>query len=944
MSSFKSTGFHTILTRYTFDMQTRVSKRLAENGGAVGVESELRGRCHARVAAANIEFMTSSVGRKRTRYSRVRLSTARTAQDEDSSTFSTTRLHGKRKRLSYEKNAMLAAAIVVVRFMRKFATPLKTLKVLVSATLPSSRTGASKGMSTMLGHRQYTTRVMGVSTVRAMRRFINRAGLFHGMKDYSSHMSVFATRILRCFDVCGCTESYRPNGKCVSVEYSTKVFTDLVQAASTLEYLFTKARQRVLAQTSSTSPLYTSGERMELCTHLYKFDKALSVWRQDTSFELQERTRNVLFNIYDTVSVLHTGMAQSKLSCVPKPFIEARVLHYKQIAKTVERRFLNLTCMFNGSGMLEKMKALYHDQRQHSSDNVIAVSSVADLATVGEVVATSELEMKRVLHSLRSYDTYTADEVHHESVLDISFDIKHCHLGRDDVCIQGALRLYNQGRVDTMRLQMNATETHGGVRVYRCAMLAIVDLRDHLKELGLHSHSERVLSVLDVDRLKHMLDTGTLSWAYVVSILNMAIYAMRHCVGNKTAREVRYKKRSYDAMKEQLDNNNSTILTGIASTNSCVNLEGVLLARPRAYSRLLRNTNAMRLQQGGVRRVLDSNGDSMRFGLDRGPYVRLKQRIKDISNANNTHTEVELGSLFCDTLEAITDELCKLDVSLANADIDAVRSAGLSTAVVNEQKNVSQWFQSGLGVTNTLAWLQKQNGSSMAQRVFCGYMSLIMGETSLELDEMHYPEVVVLDISYIHKARGVFYGQVAQATILVIIGQRLADAGINGVSINKCLTLLSVEPTFVAFGLPETCRQSKDVQDCLRDTTRDVLNMLSGSLGVSDTTRDLILREVRRETAHYQYPTSHVASSIARKWTAATAKAIPDERGHSPHVFSSPETTCDGFSSCLMLPNAAVFLSRDFHFSTVALVHRVAFNLAVHSERYRGLAHKLKDL
>jgi hypothetical protein len=437
--------------------------------------------------------------------------------------------------------------------------------------------------------------------------------------------------------------------------------------------------------------------------------------------------------------------------------------------------------------------------------------------------------------------------------------------------------------------------------------------------------------------LNHVIGTGAISWAYVISMLNMVVYAMRHCVGTDSARAVLYKNRSYEAASVRSD------------TKSCTGVEGILLAKPRKYLQLLHNTYAARAKRSGggsscdgaTGYGLDQNGDCVWFALHHTPYSVLKQRIKDISYANSTHTAAELGSLFCDMLTAITDELCKLDVLLANAEIDATRSTSVSNVVVNEQRKVSVWFENGLGTTNTLAWLQKQHGPSMKQRVFGGFMSLIMGETSLSLEEINYPELVLLDISYIHTARGVFYGQVAQATVLVIIGQRLTDAGINGVSVNKCLTHLSIDPVFVAFGLPEACRQTKETQDMLHASVCDALNVLSGSTRVCDSIRDLILWEMGRETTHRAYPTSNIASSIARKWTAATAMAVPNGRGDSPAVFASPETTCDGFVSDLMLPNAAVFLSREFYLSTMTLVNRVVFNMAVHSERYRELSHKL---
>ena len=66
--------------------------------------------------------------------------------------------------------------------------------------------------------------------------------------------------------------------------------------------------------------------------------------------------------------------------------------------------------------------------------------------------------------------------------------------------------------------------------------------------------------------------------------------------------------------------------------------------------------------------------------------------------------------------------------------------------------------------------------------------------------------------------------------------------------------------------------------------------------------------------------------------------AMPDLFGQSPPTFVSPAATVEAFSSELMLPKAALCLASDFHSNTVALVQRVMFNMAVHSERYRDLS------
>lgn len=938
-------------------MHTRVVKRRAGNTDTVSCESESRSRRKPRIGETNVECETGQTDKgclKRACRATLHSSTSRITHNQDDCVFSNTRVRGKRKRLADERTVISMAITIVVRFMRKFATPLRTMRALAIATLPPSSTGASKQMSTMLGHQLYMVRALRPLTIRAMQRFIRRTGLFRAMKSDSAHLSVFASRILRCFDVCGCPMSYRPNGKCVSVEHSAQVFSDLLQSAVGLNYVFMAAQKRVLDYTWPTTVYGGGEEKLSLCTHLCKFDNALSAWRKDTSFELQDRTKNVLFNIYDTVALLRVGVRHAEMSCVPKPFLQARVCHYELEARKVEKKFLKVTSMFNGRDMLEKMKVSYHDKYTRGTSNIVCVSqttpSTCSSGPLSRVHAntTDHTAMKDILYSLRSFDTYTSEEVHHESILEASFHIKHPHLGRDDVYIQGAVKLYTQGQLDNLRTQMRGDDMHEGVPVYRHAILAIARLRDHLAELHVHSHRDKIFSWLDDRKLKRHLGIGTLTWSYIISMLHMSVYAMRYCIGTDVARDVLYKARSRDAVKKS---NSNTISNSIYS---CTDAQRVLITRPRSYVRLMKKTsNVPSCGNGEDGSMFDQHGDSNHFALDRATFMLLKRRINAISDANNTHTTAELGTLFCDTLACITEELCKLDVSLANADINASRSCSLSSLVATEQASVSRWFKHPSGMQNTVAWLKQHGGGSMKQRVFRGYMSLIMGEKSLALDEIHYPEVVALDIPYIHKARGAFYGKVAQATVLVILGQRLTDAGVSNVCINSCLSLLASETAFIKFGTPEVCRCSKEMQDSLQEATRGAINTTfprwEGSLGlnvgcVSDTKRDLIICEIARETTHYGYPTTPVASSIARKWTTAASMAVPDERGHLPPVFASPEATRAGFASRLMLPRAVLCLSRDFHFNSIALVQRVTFNIAVHGERYREISRELASL
>ncbi|KAJ1465977.1 hypothetical protein T484DRAFT_1757013 [Baffinella frigidus] len=676
--------------------------------------------------------------------------------------------------------------------MRKFATPMRVMRALAAATLPTGMSVESKTVG--------LTRVINSSsTARAMRRFLHRSTLFNTKSKQSAHVS--ALRIFRCFDVCGNTSSYKPNGKCVSVEHSANVFSDLVNAASGLYTIFTAARQSVLDGTWPSSVPNTYAVKITLCKQLYKFDTALSEWRKDTSFELQEDTRNVLFNLCDATAVLCEGVRHATGSAIPSPFLHAKIVHFQEVSRQVEAKFLKAAVMFNGIEMLDRMKATYHNKNGSINTDVVALPLSQPLHNenyndcnidynINEVETAEGLKMRDIVYSLSSHDTYTYEEVQHESVLDLAFQIKEPHLGRIDPYLQRVTKVYDEGCVFNMYFEIRAQPSYEAVPIYRHTILAVTRLRDHLQELDLHSHRDLVLRWLDIKRLKTSIKKGTLTWAYIISMLQISVYAMRYCVGSDVARVVLFKNRQHVVNSRRGLSPNSTL--------SCNNAERVLVSKPQAYLRLIHDTsNALR--SSDRENTLDRTGDGSRFALDRDVYIHLKSRIKSISGANATHTTSELGILFCNVLVSITTELRKLDVSLANAEIQATRSCSMSMYIETEKIAMAQWFEKGLSMKNTLQWLKQHKESSMTRRIFSGYMSLIMSEASLQLDEMRYPELVVLDISYIHKARGTFYGQVALATVLVIVGQRLTEDGIPRNFINECLSLLSVHSEFIMF-------------------------------------------------------------------------------------------------------------------------------------------------
>ncbi|KAJ1470463.1 hypothetical protein T484DRAFT_1753814 [Baffinella frigidus] len=935
-------------------MYTRVVKRACEFGGVVDIDAAVRSSRRSRLGDTHLSVVphisTAAVPRAIGRRKRARddtnngasiRCTTRSRTDQHVPIHTKPSRGRKRSREVYTTMSTIVAAKTIMRFMHKYATSRSTTRTLVLATLPPVVTGASPELSAVLGHNLFMARATSAPTLRCMRRFIQHTGLFIRVDGVSNHADIFASRVLRSFDVCGNTDSYTTVSTTASTTSSTTAYTteykpaiELQRSAKLLSTLFCKTRQYILKTVSNKvglhTPVLSGGVNAALCLCLRNFDIALSNWYRDNSEELQIRTQRVLFNVYDAEAVLRTAMQDAQGCCVPKPFLAPQATFYKKESDNIEMKFLKSSVMFEGVEIIQKMKSVYRKQRQ------LAVATVcqASVATTCDTHTTST--MRRILHQQHAQDTYSQEAFNHECVLDASFRIKHPHVGRDDKSLRQAIDIFDQGCKDNLRLQMCCTDADNGTPVYTHALLVVVQLRKHLQELNLHTHCDLVLGWLDVKRWKKSLEAGRMTWTDVVGILKIVVYAMRYCIGTDVARKVLYEQQLSKRMND-------------VSESSCTDAHRVMCSKPRAYTRLMGSTPKKISELVGVddkHVVCDKNGASLRLALDYDTYVGLRDRINSLFGAEHSKTTAQLRGMFCDMAESVVQELQHLDVKLCNAEMDAIRLSSMAQNVETEQLAVRGWFDQGLGMTNTYEWMKRHTCASAAgvgrvqplvATVFKGYISLIMDETSLQIEEVDYPELTMLDIPYIHTTRGMFYGQVAQATVLVLLGQRLTDVGVSRREIEACLNRVAADPAFIDFGLPETCRGEKQAQDSLREMARDALDCIT----VTDATRDRILQEVARETCHSVYPTSVVASSIARKWAAATAKSVPDASGQSSGMFASAAHTWDVFSSGLMLPNAARYLAYDFHCSTMALVQRVVFNVAVHYERYRELMHKM---
>jgi hypothetical protein len=715
--------------------------------------------------------------------------------------------------------------------------------------------------------------------------------------------------------------------------------------------------------------------RYDLCTYLESFNRAVLEWQRWKSQPMQRRVELVLHNLYDIEKGLRTEVYDRVSSCVRKPFVEAEADRCNVQSRLVERQFMVSTCLFGGHDMLSKMKEGF--QACNMTDTPVATDvryGAKTTALPGSVqLSQRKGEMERIIFNERSRSVISIEASHHEAVLDSGFHFKFPHMQRNDSCFDTMRHLVAAGFQANMREQLQGDTEH--TPVYRNALLAIKYVREQLQELHIFLHKDKILAVLDDKKLNATLRDGSLTWPLAVRLFRTIIYAMRFCVGNDSSRAVLYEQRS------RLCQDGGALRT--VFDGSCSKEERYFSMRPAAYNRLLEevaeasrggsafNLRALMCRKDGAKKqshhttttlaATDATSDipsqdNDKYALDETTYKQLMLMVQRIEHADSTNSASALVVVFCDTMQCIMEALDKLDVCLTNANIASTRLSTIEANVKKEQILVAPWFQQGLGMRNTLKWLRFHAGNgtknkfvsasvkaatpNIMQLVYRGYISLLMDPNAQMIDEVDYPELLVLDIEYIQKTRGLFYGYVAQATVLVIIGQRLTEAGVSGKCIHSCIGRLVLDPAFILLGNADTCRAEPRVVDPLLSKCakylQEVLPAKTGSHVLQ-----LILREVARETTTNGYPSSPIASSIAQKWITATLQACletPCGMYVVHPAFSSPEATRAAFSSELLLPKAALYLSRDLHFYTLDIIKRTSFNVAVHSERYKKIA------
>jgi hypothetical protein len=863
---------------------------------------------------------------------------------------------------------------VVGRFMFKFAVSGQVTQIIARNTMAPSPTGASVGLSKMLGHTDYLQRARSHDTIRAMRRFVNYSGLFDKTVFASVHSWVFAANLLNCFDICGNPQEY----KCFGVSDLPRM--EMIRTATLLCTSLSHYRSLVVGRvypwtataTTGTSAVQLQTERCSIsvyCKLLYtqytEFTEARCAWRRATAGSFKERVGLVLFNMYDSQEELRNGIKANTGGCVRKPYLQPELVRYTANAQALEQRFSSKVGTFDGVYLLKEIKDEYISSRGRSPEGDVTDRS---LSVISIVPVTDVSVMHTVLQQLRSTCVYTAEMIHHESVVDHSFQLKWPRHLIDDACILKATAFTDVGCVEHMRQDMKYNRNTGPM--YRYIQKLVRNLRAHLVFLGLHSKRKVVLRCLSDARWQSAIDLGTVEWGDVYNMLKTSVRAIYGSIGREEARHVLYMKRALE--RHNPTNATVQIHSGLmgrnVSPNSCSDTVRALARRPGLYEHLMAATASKARGNGGDKgfvvgthgsytTAFEVYGDSPRYGIGPTEYDDLVKHVVAIAHADEYYTPCELASLTIDTLLTINKTLSTLDVNLANAEIDVTRSYTHEHNIETEQASFDKWFALGLRTDNTLTWLRLEayagyggGAADVHRMVFSGYVSLITGNGMLALEEEKYPELLLLDITYIQRARSVFYGHVIQAAVLVILAKRLTDMLVPARTTRDCINRLSTHDAFAALAKPDTCRASEDTITSLQAGVVEVLDcVMSAQLQHSSLSRGGLLWEIAREASHVGYPSSPVASHLAVKWATAMRMGVAigtdgggvaerDEASDTlTTAFKCPEATYGSFCSELRLPKAALCLSRELHVSVTGLVKRTWFNTAVHLRRYRKL-------
>jgi len=895
--------------------------------------------------------------------------------------------HGIQNSCSVSMTVVAAthAVPIMIRFMQKFATRRQVNKALARATMPPATTGVNAKLAADLGHHRYVLHAVARPTARAMQRFVRK--IFFGGKpcDMKQNATSVAARVLRSFDVAANPFAYVGLGAC-SVVSQGDATSCLLDSAVVLSKTFSATCKEV----ARTGGVVSSMDGKMVLDHVANFEFYLATCRKEHAQGMEQRARLILWNLYDVEALLrNAAWVNANEGTMEKKYLHYVAERYNRHSAMVEQTFLQNCASFGGETMLRKLKHEYNMKHVHDKENIQDITNyqcirVEDDNCIDDGTR-SEKVMRGILIDLRSKESFAKAEIHHESVLDMSFFLKNPHLQRDDDYLREANLLFQRGRVHNLQMQLQAMDKT--MPIYLYILLAVKKMRQHIVEIGIHSHQPVIFNWLDDVKWKKCLDAGTMTWGKAVSVLNVIVFAMRFSIGSETARTVlagEFNAQTSDEMTSTCYTYKTAAKTTFSS--SCRDSQRHLLVRPIGYEKMIRTTlhsvpgGAVPTKDGALhkegsdpcsarealihdRQERDPSAthhrkllqvDDKRHALDDTTYIELKKKVFSLQFADESSSTSGLIGMFLDTLTCISTEMDRLDVRVMNADVVHTRSQPIQKNIELERVTTSSWFAEGLGVENTFEWLQRTRSGLMRrsfapacsteepfidQMVFGMYASLVFDNHRVAIPASTLPELLLLDISFIEKSRIMFYGQVSQATSLLIVGQRLTEMGVSSNRIREVVASVASSAGFAAVTNTETC-QSRTAIEALR--CESLQRALCNVVDLSQ--QGQIISEVKRETSGRGYPSSAIAQNVARKWAAAVRSILLYE-GSSVAVHPAFQSSCDTreyFSSTLGLPKAAESLSCALHSMAMELVKRTTFNMAVHSEKYRALAVRLR--
>jgi hypothetical protein len=816
--------------------------------------------------------------------------------------------------------SMNIASNTIIRFMLSKVGDYKCTKLLALSTMSPSKHGVSATLAKAIGHIKYQAHILKPDQLRAMERFVMRSRLFDGLLlcDSTPEKLVNTARwrratytscskhIMGCMDVIGNPQWYN------SANINPRVAQDIKWAASALSSKFEAMRQQVLEGVQSSV-----AERAQLCLELSRYVKADNAWKIE-SFRILET--KVSFMRHTLCNMLSGLTSESNLH-IKSPFwmrcVYDEALRVQDSIDNLDDHFTTTTSSTEGMDThLERIKAscemLYPHEVLIAAPHLVPLIPTAyqTEAELEDARIKCNMDSFRVNHLVLSGISYTPEELRHEAALMTGFRVSWSKKLRDNEALRESRFKFHIGCDSLMRAELDGL--FGDEAVVRTS-IALDDIYLDLKALGIHSDGHMLHHMLANPNLQRFLVScmicDNLQWSDLQGLLNTIIYAMSQCIGNASARRVLYKER----------------------------------VRERSLQRTMRM-----MQVGDTFDLVQTDYDYVHYGdaeqddsstyaLDLETTESLHLRVKSLDLADNTCTTSELGVLFADTLAYIHQELHHLDIKLTNAYIKHVSESPVEKFLEAETATYQEWFKDGMRTINTAemfksmakSWTTSSGTCDMSALVFQGFLSLMLTPRAEELSKIAYPETFLLDVNYICVQRKVFFGNCAQAALLVIVTQRLSESSVESSRFEDILKDITNSAPFQMLKSTSSVLSSKEQKTSIKSAVTVALRDVKGLLNIPN-----LVHEVERETSNVGYPTTPIASAIARKWSLEMQGVVTKTSlaGAMQGVLSGVT-----FRPEVCLPKAAMVLGEDAKSMMVDIVTRVNSNVAVHRQLYNKL-------